>query len=271
LFTNNDYHSNRWTATGDFDTGIAAGSSFHIEFTLSSANTYNLVLSPVAGGAALFTKAGASLVGTVGASITTIRISDYGTGSSADGSKEYFFDDLMITAPSTPGDYNNNGTVDAADYVSWRATFDQIVPPTSGADGNNNGRIDAGDYDVWRADFARLAGAGTILSQPDRLALAIPEPTDVVLVFAVFLVMIPWRIASRSSPILARCVFSKERSKHLPHYCGSHNRNQHRRDSGWAANQVFGDRLTVSLIPPLMAGFFMRWRLICSTAQHEGR
>src|SRR6476619_4499680 len=41
LFTNNDYHSNRWTATGDFDTGIAAGSSFHIEFTLSSANTYN--------------------------------------------------------------------------------------------------------------------------------------------------------------------------------------------------------------------------------------
>ena len=199
LFTNNDYHSNRWTATGDLDTGIAPGASFHIEFTLTSANTYKLVLSPVAGGAALFTQTGATLAGTVGASITTLRIRDYGTGSSADGSKEFFFDDLMITAPNILGDYNNNGTVDAADYVVWRATFDRTVPASSGADGNNNGRIDAGDYEVWRAHFGLIASASPSGSQPASFAMSIPEPTGVTILFGAFLVTIPWRIFSRKS------------------------------------------------------------------------
>ena len=42
-----------------------------------------------------------------------------------------------------PGDYNQNGNVDAADYVVWRngvgTTYTQ------------------GDYDVWRAHFGRTA------------------------------------------------------------------------------------------------------------------
>jgi serralysin len=59
------------------------------------------------------------------------------------------------------GDYNRNGTVDAADYVVWRNTTSQAVPPFSGADGNGNGTIDAGDYNIWRANFGRTAGAGS--------------------------------------------------------------------------------------------------------------
>ena len=54
LFTNNEYHDGRWTATGDEDTGIAPGNAFHIDFTLLSADSYKLVLSPVGGGGALF-------------------------------------------------------------------------------------------------------------------------------------------------------------------------------------------------------------------------
>ena len=178
LFTNNDYHSGRWTVTGDLDTGITAGSSFHIDFTLTSANSYNLVLTPVAGGAALFTQTGATLAGTAGASIATLRITDYGTGSSSDGSKEYFFDDLMITAPGISGDYNNNGAVDAADFVVWRenqgSTNTLPNDPTGGTIGTTQ-------YNTWRSNFGKPPGSG--LGSP--VNATVPEPTALILlVFA---------------------------------------------------------------------------------------
>src|SRR5690349_17241067 len=31
---------------------------------------------------------------------------------------------VSLAVPALPGDYNGNGTVDAADYVVWRKTFD---------------------------------------------------------------------------------------------------------------------------------------------------
>ena len=51
-------------------------------------------------------------------------------------------------APSTlPGDYNQNGTVDAADYVVWRNGLGTTYTQT--------------DYDVWRANFGTTAGSGS--------------------------------------------------------------------------------------------------------------
>src|SRR2546423_553780 len=48
---------------------------------------------------------------------------------------------------NVPGDYNQNGVVDAADYVVWRKTLNSSASPQgSGADGNGNGTIDAGDF-----------------------------------------------------------------------------------------------------------------------------
>jgi hypothetical protein len=75
------------------------------------------------------------------------------------------------------GDYNDNGTVDAADYVVWRHTLTQIVTPSSGADGNGNGTIDNADYDVWRSHFGKTAGGGAGLVA----IAAIPEPGTLVL------------------------------------------------------------------------------------------
>jgi hypothetical protein len=75
-----------------------------------------------------------------------------------------------------PGDYNSNGTVDAADYVVWRKGL-------PAADGNNNSMIDPGDYGVWRENFGESAGpgAGAIASATG----AVPEPaTGIMLVFA---------------------------------------------------------------------------------------
>jgi hypothetical protein len=63
--------------------------------------------------------------------------------------------------PGTPGDFNNNGTVDATDYVVWRKNFGT---PTS--------------YDSWRAHFGQPAGSGAGASAN----AAVPEPTTLVLV-----------------------------------------------------------------------------------------
>ena len=83
----------------------------------------------------------APLAGTAGIAINRIRISDYGTGSSSDGSLELFFDNLTISGPdSIPGDFNNDNIVDAADYVVWR----------------KNG-LDAVAFNEWRAHFGATA------------------------------------------------------------------------------------------------------------------
>jgi hypothetical protein len=78
------------------------------------------------------------------------------------------------------GDYNEDGTVDAADYTLWRDTLGQEptvgtqVRRGSGADGNRNGVIDAGDYDVWAAHFGETisgSGSGSIANVPEPTAL----------------------------------------------------------------------------------------------------
>ena len=51
---------------------------------------------------------------------------------------------LSPPAPALPGDYNNDGTVDAADYVVWRDTLGSTTDLR--ADGNPNLVIDANDY-----------------------------------------------------------------------------------------------------------------------------
>lgn len=78
----------------------------------------------------------------------------------------------FITLP----DYNDNGTVDAADYVLWRRTLGQLVTAGTGADGSNNGIIDQADYNLWRANFGLMPGSGAGLA-----ANAVPEPAATAL------------------------------------------------------------------------------------------
>jgi len=60
-----------------------------------------------------------------------------------------------------PGDFNNNGTVDAADYVVWRKT-----------DGTQAG------YNAWRSHFGQSAGSGS----GGSASAAVPEPSTLVLI-----------------------------------------------------------------------------------------
>ena len=69
------------------------------------------------------------------------------------------------TALGVQGDYNNNGTVDAADYVLWRnggPLQNEVDVP---------GTVNAADYDAWRARFGNTSGSGTLAG-----GAAVPEP-----------------------------------------------------------------------------------------------
>jgi hypothetical protein len=81
---------------------------------------------------------------------------------------------FMTGAASVVGDYNRNGTVDAADYVVWRDTLTQTGANLP-ADGDGSGTIDAGDYDVWRNNFGRSAGIGS------GVGTVVPEPGTIIL------------------------------------------------------------------------------------------
>lgn len=63
---------------------------------------------------------------------------------------------------ATPGDYDRDGEVGAADFVLWRDTYDPLgaVGPGKPADGNNDGLVDDADYGVWRSNFGAAAGTG---------------------------------------------------------------------------------------------------------------
>ena len=85
---------------------------------------------------------------------------------------------IVLTAfeaspPPLLGDYNQNGTVDAADFVLWRKN---LGGGTSLPNDDTPG-IGPDDYTRWRTSFGRMAGSnsGAITNA------AVPEPTAIVL------------------------------------------------------------------------------------------
>lgn len=84
------------------------------------------------------------------------------------------------------GDYNRDGSVDAADYVVWRNTAGQAGAGLF-ADGNGNGAIDAGDYAVWRGAFGNSPATAT--TSGASASLPVPElSTAPVLLVAIALI-----------------------------------------------------------------------------------
>jgi hypothetical protein len=64
--------------------------------------------------------------------------------------------DFQLTVPSAAllGDYNGNGTVDAADYVQWRNGGPLMN------EGHNPGAVTPEDYAEWQARFGNTSGGG---------------------------------------------------------------------------------------------------------------
>ena len=86
--------------------------------------------------------------------------------------------DLQVTAVGLSGDFNNDGKVDAADYVSWRKNNG-----TNNALPNDNGLgtpITSAHYDLWRANFGNPPGSGSGSGLAGNQA--VPEPATLVLI-----------------------------------------------------------------------------------------
>ena len=96
-----------------------------------------------------------------------------GNSSDYDHSLTLYIDNIRF-GTSVPGDYNGNGTVDAADYALWRKGG-PLIKQTEVAD---PGTVSPADYTEWRARFGNSpAGSGSGLANS-----SVPEPGSVCLV-----------------------------------------------------------------------------------------
>ncbi len=85
---------------------------------------------------------------------------------------EYSSVDLHVVLP---GDFNSDGTVDAADYTVWRNNLgaeDELAIGYSG----DGGAITESDYDLWLANFGKSVSAS-----PTSSINSVPEPNTLVL------------------------------------------------------------------------------------------
>ncbi|MEX2170096.1 MAG: hypothetical protein WD851_12365 [Pirellulales bacterium] len=87
---------------------------------------------------------------------------------------DFLSDGLYVTVEAsagTLGDYNNNGVVDAADYVVWRDNegANNTLP-------NNTlpGPIGLSHYNQWKANFGKSSASGAGLT--DAAGATVPEP-----------------------------------------------------------------------------------------------
>lgn len=81
-------------------------------------------------------------------------------------SQGVFVSNLVARFPELPGDYNEDGTVDAADYVLWRDGLSAPYLPH-----------DPRDYEVWKQNFGSHRGSAAN-------AVAVPEASTMLLAVA---------------------------------------------------------------------------------------
>lgn len=70
-----------------------------------------------------------------------------------------------------PGDYNGDGSVDAADYTVWR---DHLASGQPLPENDDTPGVDQGDYTRWKQYFGAGGGGGAIVAN-------VPEPTAICL------------------------------------------------------------------------------------------
>lgn len=74
------------------------------------------------------------------------------------------------SAAGIPGDFNNNGSVNAADLDQWKGDFGV----NADSDGDHDGDTDGADFLIWQRNFGAVGATAT--------ANAVPEPTSVSLI-----------------------------------------------------------------------------------------
>ena len=76
----------------------------------------------------------------------------------------------FFNLPNLPGDYNDSGIVDAADYTIWR---NKLGTATTLPNDLTPGNVGQDDYGVWKSNFGSSSNPGS--------GAAVPEPCSLVL------------------------------------------------------------------------------------------
>lgn len=87
---------------------------------------------------------------------------------------------ISYGAASLTGDYNNNGSVDAADYALWRNNVGTTATLPNDPVG---GTIGSAQYNQWRSNFGAHSGAASALA-----STAVPEPAAILYILVAAIV-----------------------------------------------------------------------------------
>jgi hypothetical protein len=114
---------------------------------------------------------------------------------------------MLTSPPQILGDYNDDGSVDAADYIVWRKTFGQTGSDLP-ADGDGDGEVAEPDYIVWRENYAKSGGS------TGAGPAVVPEPESTrLIVIAVVLFSTTTLVVRKRESALARVRASSFSSK----------------------------------------------------------
>jgi hypothetical protein len=171
-----DTVSDKLVVNGDVTLGTAATLNLP-SFTPASVHSYTLIdnqgANLISGAFSNYAEGATVTLGATNYTLTYLG----GTGN-----------DLVLQAPGgggVPGDYNNNGIVDAGDYVLWR----KGGPLANQVD--NPSVVNAQDYTEWRARFGNTSGSG---SGSLAASTNVPEPVAAFLVLvALTATLANWR------------------------------------------------------------------------------
>lgn len=101
----------------------------------------------------------------------TLTIIVDGSGSQGNGIATFAAWNVIITEYQLPGDYNTDGTVDAADYSVWRDHLGATGTPgtlpgdgttTGNLAGQSDGVVDQWDYQFWQQNFGNSLDPGGV-------------------------------------------------------------------------------------------------------------
>jgi hypothetical protein len=187
MFVTSGFNNDNWSSAdlaGVGNTGVNAAattSGTTLSFMLTADESYSMKLIRRSDGQTLFARAG-QLSNPNAGPIDTIEISLFGNGSGngltgssglPTGQREFFFNNLRIEGLLT-GDLNQNGIVDAADYVIWRKGLNTLYTQQH--------------YEIWRARFGQTAAQGAAI--PDLSGVTLPEPTSPISLLIAMLALI---------------------------------------------------------------------------------